>query len=125
MTGWCGSSPFNVAKSTNGGIMGIGQINNEIPKSYSLKQNYPNPFNSQTIIEFSISKESYVELILYDILGKAIPLYQSKSLLSAGTYKFPVSANDLSSGMYFYKLTVTDRNDKITYTETKKMAVVK
>ena len=43
-----------------------------LPKEYSLSQNYPNPFNPNTKIIYSIPEESFVSLIVFDILGKEI-----------------------------------------------------
>ena len=44
----------------------------EIPEEYSLSQNYPNPFNSYTIIEYSIPEYSFVNLEIFNILGRKV-----------------------------------------------------
>ena len=55
------------------GITDVEQLTLDIlPKEYSLKQNYPNPFNPTTTIQFSVPKQSFVMLRIYDILGKNI-----------------------------------------------------
>ncbi len=38
------------------------------PLTFKLEQNYPNPFNPSTIIMYSIPKQSYVNLKIYDVL---------------------------------------------------------
>jgi hypothetical protein len=96
-------------------ISGNGSI---VPKSYSLSQNYPNPFNPTTNIKFSIPKNGYVEIKIYDILGKEITTLVSDPY-QAGEYIVGFNAASLSSGVYFYRLTVND------YVATKKMTVIK
>lgn len=86
--------------------------------TFSLEQNYPNPFNPSTIIQFSIPNSSFVNLKVYDILGREVAnlLNEEKS---AGTYQVSFSASDLSSGIYFCKLQAG------SFIETKKMSLLK
>ena len=79
-----------------------------LPLVFSLSQNYPNPFNPSTYLEYSIPIAGRVHLAIYDILGHEIATlvdtYQDpgyKSIIWNGTDKF---GNDVSTGMYFYKL---------------------
>ncbi len=99
-------------------LIGIQNINSEIPKDYKLSQNYPNPFNPITNIEFSIPTKGNVKLTVFDISGKEVGLLVN-NVLSPGTYRFDFNANHLSSGTYFYRLVAGD------YVETKKMVLVK
>jgi len=98
-------------------ILGI-QSFNEIPGVYSLEQNYPNPFNPATTIKFSIPKGNFVEIKLYNILGKEIQNLLSEPL-EAGKYSVDFNARALPSGIYFYKITAGD------FTDTKKMILTK
>src|SRR4029453_4027820 len=59
--------------------IGIHQIST-IVKNYSLSQNYPNPFNPSTKINFSITSNQFVSLIVYDILGREISVLVSEHL---------------------------------------------
>jgi hypothetical protein len=52
-------------------IIGVKQISG-IAEKFSLKQNYPNPFNPVTNFEFQIEAYGYVQLVVYDILGKEV-----------------------------------------------------
>lgn len=119
-TGWCGGN--GIAKTTNGGgnitYIGIQQISSEIPNQFKLEQNYPNPFNPVTNIKYQIIKNSFVRLIIYDMLGKEIIMLVNQPQ-TAGIYLVDWNANSLPSGTYFYKL-ITDN-----YTETKKMILLK
>lgn len=108
----------------NGGIskgtllVGIEPISNIIPDKFELKQNYPNPFNPNTTIEFSIPKNSFVKLAVYDALGREVNSLLNNEL-KAGEYSINFSAADLSSGTYYYKLISGE------LVETKKMILVK
>lgn len=82
--------------------------------SYELKQNYPNPFNPNTKITFSIPKNSFVSLKVYDILGKEVATLVNGKL-TPGIYEVPFSinqfpGNQLVSGIYFYKMETKDFN---------------
>ncbi|HSP88332.1 MAG TPA: hypothetical protein VLN45_09375, partial [Ignavibacteriaceae bacterium] len=50
----------------------VNEISSEIPENFGLSQNYPNPFNPSTKINFSITEQTIVEIIVYDILGNEI-----------------------------------------------------
>lgn len=125
--GWSGD--FGVAHTTNGGgpisYVGIINNNNKIPNTYILYQNYPNPFNSQTVIKFSINKTSYVQLKIYDILGRENTIWKSEKLLSAGTHELSFDAGNYSSGVYFYQLTVFNEQSSVVYKESRKMVLIK
>ena len=124
--GWSGD--FGIRKTTNGGglVTYVGLVNNnEVPNAYTLYQNYPNPFNSQTTIKFALSRGAYAELKIYDILGKEKTIWKSSSVLQAGTHELRFDAQDFSSGVYFYQLTVLNEELSIVYKETRKMILLK
>jgi hypothetical protein len=94
-------------------------IDNEISLSeYSLSQNYPNPFNPVTTIEFSIPKQEFVSLKVYNILGEEISTLVNSSM-QTGKYSVYFDGSKLPSGMYFYKLTAGN------YSSVKKMMLIK
>jgi hypothetical protein len=88
------------------------------PTDFSLKQNYPNPFNPNTIIEFSIPEESFVELKIFDILGKEMATLVADKY-TAGTYKADFKAGHLPSGVYIARITVGE------FIQTRKMLLLK
>ena len=83
-------------------------LNNEVeilrPVDFKLSQNYPNPFNPSTNIEFTIPADGSVRLDLYDITGREVKNIISGNY-SAGYYNVKINAEDLSGGIYFYRLT--------------------
>ena len=76
------------------------------PDKFSLKQNYPNPFNPSTIIQYAIGSKQFVQLKVFDVLGNEIITLVDEEK-SAGTYEVEFSAEGFSSGIYFYKLSVS------------------
>ncbi len=78
-----------------------------LPSDYSLTQNYPNPFNPTTRIDFSIVKDSRVELTVYNILGERVAVLVDRPM-NAGRYTVSFEAGSLASGIYFYRLKAGD-----------------
>ena len=81
-----------------------------IPQKVKLNQNYPNPFNPTTEISFSIAVKERAVLSIYNIKGQKVATIKD-SYLNPGEHTFKWSGKDsqgkdVSSGMYFYKLTV-------------------
>ena len=74
-----------------------------VPVKNYLSQNYPNPFNPTTTIQYSIPKESFVTIKIYDVLGKEITTIVNERK-AAGNYSVDFNANNLTSGIYFYRM---------------------
>ncbi|MBZ0201564.1 MAG: putative Ig domain-containing protein [Ignavibacteria bacterium] len=98
--------------------IGIEPINENNPKQYRLLQNYPNPFNPKTDIEFDIPSTSLAKLTIYDACGRETATLVSE-LLTGGRYRVSLNAENLSSGIYFYKL------ESDNFTQTRKMILLK
>jgi hypothetical protein len=92
------------------------------PKKFNLSQNYPNPFNPSTKIDYEIPADSKVQVIIYDISGKEVMQVVNEQQ-KAGFYTAQFNAGNLSSGTYFYKLTVNGANGSDVL--TKKMTLIK
>ena len=80
-----------------------------LPLEFKLYQNYPNPFskgaggNPETAIKFNVPKESFVSLKIYDVLGNEIQTLVNEKK-SPGLYQIEFNGDNLSSGVYFYRL---------------------
>lgn len=83
------------------------------PSSFVLYQNYPNPFNPTTTIEFELPKDSYVEISVYDLLGRRITTI-IKEVMQAGVHRSTFNAAGLPSGLY----ACTMKADKFLQTKT-------
>ena len=86
--------------------------------SFELSQNYPNPFNPSTTINFSISKDEFVSLKVFDVMGKEVTTILNEQK-SAGTHSIEFNASELASGTYFYKLQAGNK------TSVRKMLILK
>ncbi|MEO0216476.1 MAG: alpha/beta hydrolase-fold protein [candidate division WOR-3 bacterium] len=87
--------------------------------TYELAQNYPNPFNPVTTIGYQLAKGSYVTLKIYDLLGREIATLVD-AYKPQGRYEIQFDASNLSSGIYWYRLTT-----ETGFVHTKKLCVVK
>jgi len=70
-----------------------------------LHQSYSNPSNPTTTIKYEIFETSHVSLKVYDILGRLVTTLVD-DYETAGSHKATFTANNLSSGVYFYNLRV-------------------
>jgi len=112
-----GTGPFSSVWHFTTGTTNITYIS-EIPKEFKLYNSYPNPFNPSTKIKFDIPKSSYVNLIIYDILGKEVFVLVNEKL-NTGIYHVDWDGSNYPSGVYFYKLITDD------YVSVKKMILLK
>lgn len=97
------------------------KLAHSIPDGYILEQNYPNPFNPTTQIKYQLSENAYVTLKVYNIFGQEVNTLVD-GFQDAGSKSVSLNSNQLSSGIYFYKLSASGKN---LYTGTKKMTLLK
>ena len=86
--------------------------------SYTLSDNYPNPFNPNTTINYSIPNFEFVELKVFDILGREIEQLVG-NYQHPGNYTVTFNADELTSGIYIYRLKTN------SFLSTKKMVLLK
>jgi xylan 1,4-beta-xylosidase len=121
--------PYTVSRGgiTTLGSFGVGKFGQisvdvkspkNLPSEFRLSQSYPNPFNSTTRINYSVPKNSYITLKVYNLLGEEVTtLFEGFKQL--GNYTAMFDASGLSSGMYFYRMTAEN------FTDTKKTILLK
>jgi hypothetical protein len=68
-----------------------------------LRQNYPNPVSGNTVIPFTLRKNTKVVLSVYDYMGRIVKIL-IEAELSAGEYETVWDASEVSKGIYFYQL---------------------
>ncbi len=90
-----------------------------VPSKFALVGNYPNPFNPSTVIKFEIAEPTKASLKIYNSLGQLVKVLMDNEAVEAGRYEKQFSANELSSGIYFYKLETPN------FTAIKKMVLIK
>ncbi|MBK6913958.1 MAG: T9SS type A sorting domain-containing protein [Ignavibacteriales bacterium] len=89
-----------------------------VPQKYILNQNYPNPFNPETKINFSISKEEFVKVRVFNSLGEEVEVLFSGQL-NAGSHTLSFNGENYASGLYILKLTAG------SFSQTIKMNLMK
>ncbi len=105
-----------ILKGTN--PIRITPISTEVPQNFNLGQNYPNPFNPTTNININVKEVGNVKIAVYDITGKEVAILVNE-VMRPGIYKVDFNASKLTSGIYLYRMITS------TFTETKKMVLVK
>jgi hypothetical protein len=91
----------------------------KIPDGFVLEQNYPNPFNPKTTIKFALAETQKTELKVYDILGREIKSLFNGIADGGKVYEVEFNSDNLSGGLYFYRLSTNDKS------ETRKMLLIK
>ncbi|OQB39384.1 MAG: flagellar basal body rod modification protein [Candidatus Latescibacteria bacterium ADurb.Bin168] len=115
-----GGQPGILSASLNEGAIPVAAA---APSAFALEQNAPNPFNPSTTIRFALPEASHVNLVVYDVNGRAIRTLASGSF-SAGMHSVVWDARDdggreVASGTYLYRI-VTDKG-----TFVKRMTLLK
>lgn len=88
------------------------------PRSFALNQNYPNPFNPSTVINYQLPVNGFVTVKIFDVLGREVKTLVNERQ-AAGAHSITFNADNLPSGVYFYRLQTG------TFMETKKMTVLR
>ncbi len=114
------TTPGNCIKSDELSKSANESITNTEYKEYKLLPAYPNPSNPSTNISYSIPRNSFVEIKLYDQLGKKIATLYSGNR-QQGKYSFTLDfaevGGGLASGVYIVTMTAENyiESQKINY----------
>jgi hypothetical protein len=106
------------------------EIRFEMPYDFKLHQNYPNPFNPTTRINFDLSKDGHVTIMIYNVLGQKVKTLYNHEYFEAG-YKTVTwngrndSGLEVSSGIYFLRVIYRMSENNKVFTEIKKTMVLK
>lgn len=109
------------------GIEDEGTAGSSLPKVFALNQNYPNPFNPSTSIVYdipeSVGDKVPVTIVVYNMRGQQVTSLLNEEK-APGRYSVHWSGkNDsgeqMSSGIYLYKITAGD------FVKVKKMVLLK
>ena len=96
---------------------------NITPLTFSLYQNYPNPFNPITTLKYDLPEDSFVDIIVYDMLGNVVNNLINKNQNSGSkSVQWDATNNQgepVSAGVYLYKIQASE------FSQTKKMILLK
>lgn len=98
------------------GVQTSGEV--DIPRVFKLEQSCPNPFTTRTTISFSIPKDAWVTLKVYNLTGQLVEILVDEPM-SIGYHKVDWDARDVPSGLYFYRIQADE------YTATKRMIIIR
>jgi len=116
---WWPEGSHNLLYSAS--INGSTGVVNERPSPanlFELIQNYPNPFNPITTIKYSVFTSSFVDIKIFDVLGRVIETLVSDEK-KPGNYNINFNASKLPSGLYFCRMQAKN------FEETKKLLLIK
>ncbi len=107
-------------------INSIGADGVKIPGQFFLAQNFPNPFNPSTKIKYNLPVDSRVTLEILNVIGKRVSQLVNAEQ-SAGSYSVDFNSNNknITSGVYFYKLTAVGNSAGHNFSSIKKMILLK
>ena len=117
------------------GIVSAAETENNLPLEFALSQNYPNPFNPVTKIKYTIPNThsplpggaggGLVTLKVYDVLGREVTTLVNETK-QPGAYEVEFNANNLPTGVYFYRLKATPIGGQaVEFIHTRKMILLK
>lgn len=92
----------------------------ELPEVFAVGSNYPNPFNPSTTIPFALDKPIDVTVTVYDIMGREVSVLSKNELFKAGEHSLTFNAQNLTSGIYLYRIELGTGES-----ETNKMTFIK
>ena len=83
------------------------------PLTLQLEQNNPNPFNPETLIRYQVPKTGWVELTIYDLLGRRVRTLVNEKQ-AAGRYAVSWDGRNtkgkaVAAGIYLYRLKTKEK----------------
>ena len=88
------------------------------PTEFELVQNYPNPLNPTTNIKYAVPESGLVSIMVYDLIGREVATLVNE-VKSPGYYEVEFNAENFASGIYLYRMVVSD------FVQVKKMSLLK
>jgi hypothetical protein len=104
----------------------VEETGGQAPMEFALRQNYPNPFNPGTAVSYQLSEVSFVDLRVYDALGREVVVLANE-IRRAGTHSMQWNAGSLPSGVYFCRLIASDimNRNEVRFEQSRAMLLLK
>ena len=111
-------------RSSKGATQTLSDFETYQPDNFMFLQNYPNPFNPSTTIRFEVGGAGLVSLKIYNVLGQEVTTLLNNEAMDEGEHEIQYDASGLTSGVYFYRLGVS-QDGILRYSETKKLVLLR
>jgi hypothetical protein len=95
-----------------------------LPLAFELGANYPNPFNPSTTLGYALPAAGQVQLQVYNLMGQHLATLVD-GVRPAGYHEVLFDAGNLASGVYFYRVSVTDLAGRPQYQADRKMMLIR
>ncbi|MCX6640310.1 MAG: M1 family aminopeptidase [bacterium] len=122
------SSPEELLAPIMDWMMGVWGVEPEelsqLPQNFKLCQNYPNPFNAETVIPLELPQRSHVKIEIFNVRGQNLGVI-FEGVQNAGWPKIHYNAAQLSSGMYFCRVTAEGLEQEGKFNAVSKLVVLK
>lgn len=115
---WQASTAPHGSPGQPNGWVGVNDTPVYAPADYCLHSPYPNPFNNQTMLSFSVAHPGLVTLTVYDVSGREIAEL-ANGYYDAGLFEVNFDAKELSTGVYFVRMTAG------SFTDVRKIVLMK
>jgi hypothetical protein len=91
---------------------------------FALNQNYPNPFNPSTTISYDIPRAAFVNVDIYDVLGRRV-ISLVDGIQAPNHYVMQWNASNVSSGIYFLRIRAHSEDGSDNFNAVKKLMLMK
>ncbi len=102
---------YTIDPSSNSARMNKTNAENDQEGNESVSENsvsvFPNPFNPTTQIKIQIKEKSYVTIEVYNLVGQQVMSEIRNGV--KGEIVVPFNGSHLSSGTYFYQVSINDK----------------
>jgi hypothetical protein len=109
-------------------VVGVSESDG-LPLTFDLEQNYPNPFNPTTQIKYSLAKQSFVILSVYNLLGQHVRTLvheeQAAGRITTVWDGRNAAGSVVGSGVYFYRLEARPTDGSARFVSVRKMMMVR
>ena len=95
-----------------------------LPDEYVLNNAYPNPFNPTATISYGLPQDSFVRLVVYDLMGREVTTLFNQTQ-HAGYHQYIWNASQYASGIYFVQIISGDSDVGPQFIKTQKLMLVK
>ncbi len=76
-----------------------------LPGAYNIGKAYPNPFNPITAIPLTLSEDTEIYAVIYDLRGRKISVL-ADDIFPSGRHSLRINAHNMATGVYIVRFIV-------------------